>query len=152
MVRMSMIVAGTVGLLLVGLGAGYFFGTTRDGTDSPGDRQEDHVATPRSTAASDDIQADLVAVRRSAIEETYPEFRDFETQESFAGQSVKIEVDDGDYYFGYMVHGSGVPIAQATCFRVDRVGRVFKVGAFPDPADSYAGYRDLNLKNCRGIK
>ena len=147
-----MIVAGSVVLLLVGLGAGYFLGTMGDGTDGPGDRQEDHVATPTSTAASDDIQADLVAIRRNAIEDAYPEFRDFENQESFAGQSVRTEVDDGDYYFAYMVHGSGVPIAQATCFRVDRVGRVFEVGVFPDPADSYAGYRDLNLKNCKGIK
>jgi hypothetical protein len=147
-----MIVAGSVVLLLVGLGVGYFFGAMRDGTDGPGNRQDDHVATPTSTEASDDIQADLVAVRRSAIEETYPEFRDFENQDSFAGQSVKIEVDDGDYYFAYMVHGSGVPIAQATCFRVDRVGRVFEVGVFPDPVDSYAGYRDLNLKSCRGMK
>jgi hypothetical protein len=147
-----MTVAGAVGLLLVGMGAGYFLGTMRDDTDGPGNRQDDHVATPWSPAASDDIQADPVAIRRSAIEDAYPEFRGFENQESFAGQSVGIEVDDGDYYFAYMVLGSGVPIAQATCFRVDRVGRVFEVGVFPDPADSYAGYRDLNARNCRGIK
>lgn len=147
-----MIVAGTVGLLFVGLGAGYFLGTMRDDTEGPGDRQGDHIATPGSTEASDDIQADLVAIRRNAIEDAHPEFRDFENQESFAGQSVRIEVDDGDYYLAYMVLGSGLPIAQATCFRVDRVGRVFEVGVFPDPVDSYAGYRDLNLKNCRGIK
>ena len=86
------------------------------------------------------------------METAYPQFKDFENQKSFAGQSVKSEVDDGDYYFAYIVHGSGLPIAQATCFRVDRVGRVFEIGVFPDPVDSYAGYRDLNPRNCRGIK
>ncbi len=43
-------------------------------------------------------------------------------------------------------------MAQATCFRVGRVGRVFEVGVFPDPADSVAAHRDVNLGNCRGIK
>jgi hypothetical protein len=147
-----MIVAGAAGLLLVGMGAGYFLGTMRDDTDGSGNGQEDYVATPTRPAASDHTPADLVAIRRNAIEDAYPEFRDFESQESFAGQSVRTEVDDGDYYFAYVVHGSGLPIVQATCFRVDRVGRVFEVGVFPDPADSYAGYRDLNVRNCRGIK
>ena len=108
------------------------------------------TGSPKAT--TDDAQIDLVALRRNAIETAYPQFKDFENQKSFAGQSVKSEVDDGDYYFAYMVLGSGLPIAQATCFRVDRVGRVFETGVFPDPVDSYAGYRDVNPRNCRGIK
>ena len=110
------------------------------------------TSSPEVTVTADDAQPDLVALRRNAIEKAYPEFKDFENQKSFAGQSVKVEVDDGDYYFAYMVLGSGLPIAQATCFRVDRLGRVFEVGLFPDPVDSYAGYRDINPRNCRGIK
>jgi hypothetical protein len=112
------------------------------------------LSTPTNPPAAvhDDVERDLVALRRKAIETAYPQFKDFENQESFAGQSVKSEVDNGDYYFAYVVHGSGVPIVQATCFRVDRVGRVFEVGVFPDPADSYAGYRDLNPRNCRGTR
>ena len=91
-------------------------------------------------------------MRRDAIEAAYPAFKDWESQKSFAGKSVKIEVDEGDYYFAYIVLGSGLPIAEATCFRVDRVGRVFEIGVFPDPVDSYAGYRDINTRNCRGIR
>ncbi len=91
-------------------------------------------------------------LRRKAIEAAYPEFSDFENQPSFAGQSVVPAVIDGDYYFAYLVHGSGVPIAQATCFRVDRVGRVFETGVFPDPLDSSSGYRRVDPRNCRGIE
>ena len=108
--------------------------------------------TDISKDLSDDAQRDPVVLRRGRIESEYPKFKDFENQRSFAGQSVKSEVDDGDYYFAYIVHGSGLPIAQATCFRVDRVGGVFQTGLVPDPVDSYAGYRDINPRNCRGIK
>jgi len=108
--------------------------------------------TDTSTGLSGDAPIDRVVAARNAIESAYPEFKDFENQKSFAGQSVTSEADDGDYYFAYTVLGSGLPIAEATCFRVDRAGRVFKTGLFPDPVDSYAGYRDINPRNCKGIK
>ena len=135
------IVIGVVALALVALGFGCS-STTMQTT----------VETAPPEVTSGVAQPDLVAIRRNAIETAYPQFKDFENQESFAGQSVKVEVDDGDYYFAYMVLGSGLPIAQATCFRVDRVGRVFEVGVFPDPVDSYAGYQDVNPRTCSGIK
>ena len=108
--------------------------------------------TDTSTGLSGDAPIDRVVFGRSAIESAYPEFKDFENQESFAGQSVKSEIDESDYYFAYIVLGSGLPIAEATCFRVDRSGRVFMIGVFPDLLDSYAGYRDIDPRNCRGIK
>ncbi|VVB77824.1 Uncharacterised protein [uncultured archaeon] len=89
---------------------------------------------------------------RNLVETAYPDFKDFENQESFAGKKVKFENLDGDRYYVYMVLGSGLPIAEATCFRVDRAGRVFKIGVFPDFLDSYLGYRDIDPKNCKGIK
>jgi hypothetical protein len=135
------IIIGVVALVLVAVGLGCSSTTTQTS-----------IETGSPEVTTDDAQPDLVALRRSVIETAYPEFKDFENQKSFAGQSVKTEVDDGDYYFAYMVLGSGLPIAQATCFRVDRVGRVFETGVFPDPVDSYAGYRDINPRNCRGIK
>jgi hypothetical protein len=141
MPRAIIIIIGVVALVLVAVGFGCSSTTTQTSIE-PG--------SPEVT--TDDTQPDLVALRRNAIETAYPQFKDFENQKSFAGQSVKSEVDDGDYYFAYMVLGSGLPIAQATCFRVDRVGRVFEVGLFPDPVDSYAGYRDINPRNCRGIR
>jgi len=108
--------------------------------------------TDTSAGLSGDAPTDRVVAGRNAIESAYPEFKDFENQNSFAGQSVKSEADGDDRYFAYIVLGSGLPVAEATCFRVDRAGRVFKVGVFPDPVDSYAGYRDVNPRNCRGIK
>jgi len=126
-------------LIAVGLGCSRTTTQTSTSTGSPG-------------VIADDAQPDLVALGRKAIETAYPKFTDFESQKSFAGKSVKSEVDEGDYYFAYIVHGSGLPVAEATCFRVDRAGRVFEIGVFPDPVDSYAGYRDVNPRNCRGIK
>jgi hypothetical protein len=139
MLKTKFIIIGVVVLVLVAVGFGCSSTTTQTSTGSP-------------VVITDDAQRELVALRRNAIETAYPQFKDFENQRSFAGQSVKSEVDEGDYYFAYIVHGSGLPIAEATCFRVDRVGRVFKTGVFPDPVDSYAGYRDVNPRNCRGIE
>jgi len=141
MAKTGVIISAVALLALVAVGLGCSGSTTQTSTPA---------GPPQ--AISDDAQPDLVALRRNAIETAYPEFKDFENQKSFAGKSVKTEVDDGDYYFAYIVHGSGLPIAEATCFRVDRVGRVFEIGVFPDPVDSYAGYRDINPRNCRGIK
>jgi hypothetical protein len=135
------IIIAVVVLVLVAVGLGCSRTTTQTTT-----------STGSSGVVADDAQRDLVALRREAIETEYPKFKDFENQKSFAGKSVKSEVDEGDYYFAYIVHGSGLPIAEATCFRVDRVGRVFEIGVFPDPVDSYAGYRDVNPRNCRGIQ
>jgi hypothetical protein len=141
MPRTNSIIIGVVALVLVAVGFGCSSTTTQTSTK-----------TGSPEVITDDAQRDLVALRRKAIETAYPQFKDFENQKSFAGQSVKSEVDDGDYYFAYMVHGSGLPIAQATCFRVDRADRVFEIGVFPEPVDSYAGYRDVNPRNCRGIR
>jgi hypothetical protein len=140
MLKARIVTIGVVMLALIATGLGCSSATTRtDVTTGPsGDAQADPV--------------DRVVAARNAIESAYPEFTNFEEQESFAGRTVKSEADDGDYYFAYIVLGSGLPIAKATCFRVDRTDRVFKVGLFPDPVDSYAGYRDVNPRNCKGIK
>lgn len=102
------------------------------------------------------LQSDMVenpiSARRSLIETEYPEFHRFEQRNSFAGRTVLSEDSGKDYYFAYIVQGSGIPIAQATCFRVDHMGRAFKVGIFPDPLDSYIGYDRIDLKTCYGIK
>jgi hypothetical protein len=110
------------------------------------------VTTDTTGSPSGNDQPDRVVRARGWVESAFPEFKDFEKQESFAGRSVKSEADDGDYYLAYIVLGSGLPIAEATCFRADRAGRVFMIGVFPDPVDSYAGYRDVDPRNCRGIK
>jgi hypothetical protein len=137
MLKARIVTIGVVMLMLVAAGLGCSSTTTNTNT---------------SAGISGSAQPDRVVFGRSAIESAYPEFKDFENQESFAGQSVKSEIDESDYYFAYIVLGSGLPIAEATCFRVDRSGRVFMIGVFPDLLDSYAGYRDIDPRNCRGIK
>jgi hypothetical protein len=92
-----------------------------------------------------------VQIMRKMIEQGYPEFADFENQPSFAGQSVKIVLEDGDYYFAYLTHGSGIPIIKATCFRVDGQAS-YKIGEFPNPLDTYLGYPDVDPQTCKGIR
>ena len=111
-----------------------------------------NLQTKNDVDPSLDMVYNPLYTRRYLIEQEYPAFKDFENQESFAGQSVESTIVDYDYYFAYLVHGSGLPIAQATCFRVDRAGRVFKTGLFPDPLDSYAGYPEVDPVTCKGVK
>lgn len=95
---------------------------------------------------------DIEKRKREAIEDVYPEFKNFDTNTSFAGTSIETTQRDSDHYFAYIVNGSGVPIALATCFRVDRMFRVYKIGEFPDYLDSYIGYTKIDPVNCTGIK
>lgn len=101
---------------------------------------------------SNHTYTELEKQKKEAIETAYPEFKDFEKDNSFAGTSVKVQTYENNHYFGYIVHGSGVPIASATCFKVDHMFRVYKVGEFPDPLDSYSGYNDIDTISCTGIK
>ena len=106
----------------------------------------------KSNESQTEVPVDETTSQRlKAIESEYPEFTDFENQESFAGHTLKLQPEQSDLYVAYIVHGSGLPIAEATCFRVDRMMRVYKVGEFPDPLDSMAGYDDIDAKNCSGI-
>ena len=85
----------------------------------------------------------------TAIESQYPEFKNLDC---FASCSFKYDKDGDDYYFAYIVHGSGVPIVKATCFKVDKDSVVTKVGEFSNPADSYIRYQDINTRTCVGTK
>lgn len=95
---------------------------------------------------------DIEKRKREAIEDVYPEFKNFDTNTSFAGTFIETTQRDSDHYFAYIVNGSGVPIALATCFRVDRMFRVYKIGEFPDYLDSYIGYTNIDPVTCSGIK
>ena len=115
--------------------------------------ERDLVIKEKSTIITPPLDNDSsISRKKKAIETEYPELKNFESQKSFAGQSIKVEIDGIDQYFAYIVHRSGLPIVQATCFRVDRMDIVFKVGEFPDFLDSYQGYRDVSPKTCAGIK
>lgn len=90
--------------------------------------------------------------KRAAVEAAYPEFKNFEFQESFAGKVTMQEEVGSDFYIAYVENGSGLPIVKATCFRVDKDFKVTQIGTFPDPVDSYAGYSSIDVRTCKGIK
>ena len=98
-----------------------------------------------------DSSQDNIDIRKNAVEQLYPEFKDFENQESFAGKQVKVETLDSDYYIAYLTLGSGVPIAKAACFKVDDAMDVTKIGEYPDVGVSGALATDIDPKTCRGI-
>lgn len=112
----------------------------------PAEQPISEVVAPVVTPDPNQVQ-----IMRGMIEKTYPEFADFENQPSFAGQSVKVVIEDGEYYFAYLTHGSGIPIVKATCFRVDW-HTAYKIGEFPNPFDSYLGYPELDPQTCKGIR
>lgn len=93
-----------------------------------------------------------VLEKKALIEAAYPEFLDFENQESFAGQSVESLKENGDYFFAYIVHGSGVYAIQATCFKVDTTNQVTLMGTYPEAGGpSTTETTALNPKTCTGI-
>jgi hypothetical protein len=88
--------------------------------------------------------------KRGLIETAYPEFKNYEFQDSFAGKVTMYEQVGEDYYMAYVENGSGVPIVAATCFKVDADLKVTKIGTYPDPLDTQS-YQTIDLKTCEGI-
>ncbi len=78
-----------------------------------------------------------------AIESMYPEMKNLDC---FATCSYKYDKDGSNYYFAYIVHGSGVPIVKASCFKFDKDSVVTRVGEFPSQSDSHNGFTDINPK------
>lgn len=95
-------------------------------------------------------EREVRALKKKAIETSNPGLVGFEESEGFAGHAVRVVTRGSDHYFAYLTLGSGVPIAQALCYRVDRAMRVYTIGEFPDPLDSVAGYNDVDPTTCRG--
>lgn len=90
--------------------------------------------------------------KQDLLEEQYPAFADWDDT-SLPPHTVKVVVDGDTHYFAYVVSGSGIEqVVEATCFRVDGAMRVARVGTFPNPADSYTGYEDVDPRTCTGIK
>ena len=131
--------------ILITMGFSYINDTSRS--------QEKVNSTIETSIDENDFElSDIESRKKIAIEDEYTEFKGFVENSSFAGTSIKTVEQANDHYFAYILHGSGIPIIQATCFRVDRMFRVYKVGDFPDPLDSYIGYTDINPIDYLGIK
>jgi len=98
-------------------------------------------------------QAAEISRKRSIIESLYPKLNDFESQNSFAGQRVKTEINGTDYYFAYITEGSGVPIVSAICFKVDEESKIYYIGELNDSGVAGNGiYRDIDPITCEGVK
>jgi hypothetical protein len=110
------------------------------------------ISGSKTTSNGNSKNAELLTNMQHAVEKQYPEFSNFENQNSFAGHAIRSRSAQNDYYFAYLVLGSGLPVASATCFHVNQSGQVFKTGLFPDPLDSFIGYIDVDPVNCKGIK
>ena len=93
-------------------------------------------------------RVELVKMKES-IEKAYPEFKDFDLKESFAGTKVVYIVIDDKYYFGYLTLGSGVPIADAKCFSFENNGEVKKMDL--NRTASSTSLMDVDLSECRMI-
>jgi hypothetical protein len=76
----------------------------------------------------DDTEQKREPFARNLIETQYPEFKDFENQKSFAGNSVFVQSTTDSIYFAYVVNGSGVSFVDGTCFKVDSKNIVSKIG------------------------
>lgn len=141
-----------VSILILVLVFGFFFFLLKSNKTKPIDNfqvpNKNDIFTQNSSISNSELEDNF----RKILETKYPEFKDFENQESFAGKKVKFQIYKNDRYYAYMTLGSGVPIAGASCFRIDTMGRVFEVGVFPNLTDSYIGYTDIDPRDCSGIK
>ena len=90
----------------------------------------------------DDTEQKLEPRARYLIETKYPEFKDYEKQESFAGKIVFSKIVGNSIYFAYVVEGSGVPIADATCFKVENLETVSNIGKMIRPTPGNDGMID----------
>ncbi len=90
----------------------------------------------------DDTEQKSEPRARYLVETKYPELKDFEKQSSFAGKVVFSKVVGSSIYFAYVVSGSGVPIADATCFKVENLQTVSEIGKMIRPTPGNDGMID----------
>lgn len=82
------------------------------------------------TKVEDDTEQKLEPRARYLVETKYPEFKDFEKQQSFAGKVVIPKVVGSTVYLAYAVEGSGVRYVDVTCFIVGEDGVVKENGKY----------------------
>jgi hypothetical protein len=89
-----------------------------------------------------------VIQKRKIVEEKFPEFKDYEKQDSFAGKGLVFQKLNDKFYFGYLLYGSGLPIVGGTCFEVDSnnnvIQKTLKIEHF--------AFTDVDLVNCTSVE
>ncbi len=126
--------------------------TETDVAESDIPEDEDEKPTVDKTDDKTVTEATEDEGMRKLIEIKYPDFRDYENQESFAGHAVATDSRDGDFYVAYLELGSGIPIVNATCFQVDEQKTVKRIGSFPHPSGSLVSHEEFDPVTCGGNK
>lgn len=80
------------------------------------------------TKIEDDTEQKFEPRARYLVENKYPELKDFENQTSFAGKEVVTKMSGTSLYLAYVINGSGVRYADATCFSVDENFIIREIG------------------------
>jgi hypothetical protein len=104
------------------------------------------------TVISNDASATVtIASAKASVGLVFPAFQAFESSTGFAGHSVVARHVGTKTYLAYEVLGSGVPIAQATCFSVDAGHRVTQIGVYPNGESIASSVDDLDPRTCRAV-
>lgn len=111
--------------------------------------RDQQSGTTQPTQSGDNQQ--ISAAHRQAMEASYPEIKSFFRQPGMAGQSVKTLPEGESVYYAFITFGSGLPIAKATCLRVDQSNQVTKIADFPSSQQNSAELTDVDPKTCRGF-
>lgn len=98
---------------------------------------------------------DISRRKLAAILKRYPQYTAYPCcQASEYPAAAHIKRDGSDHYFAFITYSDDFidVIERAECYRVDRLFRIYQVGEFPDPADSYYGYHQVDPFNCQGVR
>ena len=67
----------------------------------------------------DIIEQNVLDSKFEIVYTKYPLLRAFNPSKLFAGGTISSLNDKGNYYIAFITYGSGVPIVDAKCFKID---------------------------------
>ncbi|MCK9368428.1 hypothetical protein M0R04_00400 [Candidatus Dojkabacteria bacterium] len=67
----------------------------------------------------DKIQENILDNKFEVVYAKYPTLRTFNPEKLFAGGTISSLNENGDYYIAFITYGSGVPIIDARCFKIN---------------------------------
>lgn len=100
------------------------------------------------------IMDDIASRKLATIQKRYPQYKDYPCcQDSVHQKSTQVISDGSDHYFAFITYSKDFEgiIERADCYRVDRLFRIYLVGQFPDLADSFNNYHDIDPFICQGL-
>lgn len=115
------------------------------------EKQDNQVSQPDHQDDEDDFSRHKLA----AILKRYPQYTAYPCCQASEYPAAAHVISNGsDHYFAFITYSDDFidVIEWADCYRVDRLFRIYQVGEFPDLADSYYGYRQVDPFNCQGVR